>query len=71
MKKVLVCEGDWLLTEDGYSRCSGTLTASTTAELAQSTGLSVEQRNELENFGIMMFAVAFVVLCMKKAITGN
>lgn len=70
MKKVLVCDGDWLLLEDGNSRCSGTLTASSTDELAPS-GLTIEERKDLQNLGLGVFVTCFVILAMKKAITGK
>lgn len=66
MKKVLVCDGDWTVAEDGISRCSGTLTASTTTELAQGSGLTTEERAELHDFGIVLMVVVFGFLAMKK-----
>ena len=68
MKKVLVCDGDWLLLPDGNSRCDGALTASTTEELAQGSGLSREDRKDLQDGAIGLFVAVFVILLMKKAI---
>lgn len=70
MKKVLVCDGDWLLLEDGNSRCSGALTASPIDELGRS-GLTIEERKDLQNLGLGLFVTCFVILAMKKAIIGK
>lgn len=68
MKKVLVCDGDWTVADDGISRCSGTLTASTTEELVQGSGLTVEERAELHDYGIVLMVVVFGFLVMKKVV---
>jgi len=66
----LACDGDWLLSPDGSPVCSGSLVAVTRGELQANGGsaLTWEQVAELQGEIVILFALVFGFLILKKSL---
>jgi hypothetical protein len=66
----LACEGDWSVGVDGEPICTGTLVSLTSEEMQTLYGsaLSWDQVAELQGEVIILFAVVFGFLVLKKAL---
>lgn len=65
---LLACDGSWKTSPDGYLSCVGTLVAIERDELGQ-PGLSPEDIPVLTGQALILFAVVFGLLAMKKALS--
>ena len=61
MASLIACDGQLSTTPDGYVICTGTLQT-------VPTGLSNEDRQQLTDAAIGLFAVVFAVLALIKAV---
>lgn len=61
-------DGNWATSPEGYISCSGTLQIIEPDELGQS-GLSPEDIPELTGQALILFAVVFGILAIKKALS--
>ncbi|WP_312933874.1 hypothetical protein [Stutzerimonas nitrititolerans] len=66
----LACDGDWLQGADGSPICSGSLVALAVEEMQSLYGaaLSWEQVTELQGEAILLFAIVFGFLVLKKVL---
>lgn len=64
--QVLVCNGQWVISGNAPT-CSGTLTAVATDQLP-GNGMTTEEAVELHGHALLLFAVVFGILAIKKAI---
>lgn len=66
----LACEGDWSVGVDGEPICTGTLVSLTSEEMQSLYGaaLSWDQVAELQGEVIILFALVFGFLVLKKAL---
>ena len=64
---LLACDGSWKTSPDGYLSCVGTLTAIERDELGHS-GLTPEDIPVLTGQALILFAVVFGILAIKKAL---
>ncbi len=59
---LVACDGTWTQSE-GSLRCTGTL-----VEVPHDPGLTSEDANELSGQAIILFAIVFGVLALRKAL---
>lgn len=66
----LACEGDWSVGESGIPACTGTLVVLTEQEMQSLYGAALDwdQVAELRGEVIVLFAVVFGFLALKKAL---
>lgn len=69
--RLITCDGDWVLYENGSFTCSGQLGTVTSEQLAQtgSSEWSAEDRHEMYQYTIELFVGVFCILLMKKVIS--
>lgn len=66
--KLISCNGDWATTPEGYITCTGTLSAIDSDQLAP-PGITAEDVGELRAQTIILFAIVFGILAIKKAVS--
>jgi hypothetical protein len=64
--QVLVCNGQWVISGNAPT-CSGTLTTVSTDQLP-GNGMTTEEAVELHEHALLLFAVVFGILAIKKAL---
>lgn len=63
---LIACDGTWTQAGGALS-CTGTLVAVDSTQLPQS-GVTPEERDDLTGEAIVLFAIVFAVLALKKAL---
>ena len=67
MSQILVCDGTWLFPSSGSPTCSGGYSALDAGSIP--SGITLEDAQELTGHAILLFAVVFGVLAVKKVLT--
>jgi hypothetical protein len=66
--KFISCDGQWATSPEGYLTCTGTLSAVDSDQLAP-PGMTPEVVDELRGQTIVLFAIVFGILAIKKAVS--
>lgn len=66
----LACDGSWSVGPAGELSCSGNLVTYTAEELQEAVnpGITLEEAVELRDHALVLFAVVFGILVIKKAL---